>query len=339
MSETQTPAESVPFLSVTVLNYNYAHYLPICLDSILAQTMQDFELIIINDRSTDNSLEVIKRYVHDPRIRLIDHAQNMGFVASLIEGSEASTGDYISVISADDYVLSATAFAQARAVLEPHPDVVLCYSAWQEVDDAGQAHWTRRAADADYVRNGVDQFRQQILTSYILHSGAIMKRSAYQQAEGYDARCHYAVDNNMWLVMCTLGQVAYINDPHYAYRAHAANMSNSPDALKRTIEEMVLGIDTAVERFSDKELPDKRAIRRRGLQSALLAVAGHDIFAGRLRRGWTGYWYAFRSHPALTLFQPRILTFTARTVLGARGYAALRGTVDRVMKRAPDASG
>src|SRR5262249_41272437 len=161
---------------------------------------------------------------------------------------------------------SSTAFAQARAVLEHHPDVVLCYSAWQEVDDTGQAHWTRRAADADYVRNGVDQFRQQILTSYILHSGAIMKRRAYQESGGYDARCRYAVDNNMWLVMCTLGQVAYINDPHYAYRAHSANMSNSPDALKRTIEEMVLGIDTAIVRFSAKELPDKRALRRRGLQ-------------------------------------------------------------------------
>src|SRR5215831_13668629 len=62
-----------PMLSVAVLNYNYAHYLPQCLDSILRQTWTDFELILINDCSTDNSLEVIQPYLADPRLEFINH--------------------------------------------------------------------------------------------------------------------------------------------------------------------------------------------------------------------------------------------------------------------------
>src|SRR5690242_18034091 len=69
-------AQHTPTLSVTVLNYNYAHYLPQCLDSILSQTWTDFELTLINDCSTDNSLEIIKPYLADPRIKFVNHEVN-----------------------------------------------------------------------------------------------------------------------------------------------------------------------------------------------------------------------------------------------------------------------
>src|SRR5688500_8060750 len=68
-----------PTPSVTVLNYNYGSYLPRCLESILEQTYQDFELIVIDDCSTDNSLEVVKPYLSDPRVRLVSHAKNVGY--------------------------------------------------------------------------------------------------------------------------------------------------------------------------------------------------------------------------------------------------------------------
>src|SRR5579871_4931345 len=92
-----------PKLSVTVLNYNYGRYLGRCLDSILRQTMTDFEVIVIDDASTDNSLDVIRPYLADRRVRLVSHRQNRGYVASLVEGTEAeSRGIYATTISADD---------------------------------------------------------------------------------------------------------------------------------------------------------------------------------------------------------------------------------------------
>src|SRR5215213_1469759 len=109
----------VPTLSVTVLNYNYGAYLPACLDSILGQTFRDFELIIIDDCSTDNSLAVIEPYLADPRVRLVAHQANVGYCGSLIEGTEVqSAGELVTVISADDLVRRPDAFERQVRLLQ-----------------------------------------------------------------------------------------------------------------------------------------------------------------------------------------------------------------------------
>lgn len=329
-------SEGTPFLSVTVLNYNYAHYLPACLDSILEQTMTDFEVIVINDCSKDNSLEVLQGYLQDPRVRVVDHATNRGYVASLLEGCELSRGKYISTISADDHVLDRQAFEIARDVLESHDDIALFFSAWVEVDDSGHIRYERRAAAEDYVVEGAHQLRHQLLTSDILHSGTIIRRESYLAVGGYDSRCRYAVDNNMWLALCSEGKVAYVNRPLYAYRAHGSNMSNTESALWRTTEEMLLGIDFALERFSEDELPGKERMRKRARQRALVAVPTHDIFAGRLRRGWIGYLEAMRHYPALTVVQPRTAVLVARTLLGSALFERVASKVNRGWRNRQD---
>lgn len=313
-----------PFLSVTILNYNYAHYLPQCLESILAQTMRDFEVILINDTSTDNSVEVIEPYLSDSRIRFVNHEKNKGFVRSLVEGCELSRGRYISVISADDYVLEPTAFAAAREVLEANPDVVLCYSAWYEVDSNSQIIYERRSTDHDYVVEGVDELRRLLHSSSILHSGTIIRRDAYHSVGGYDTSLRFAVDNNMWLMLATAGRVAYIDKHLYAYRAHAGNMSKSPDSFWSTTEEMLKGIDDALARVSLAQMPDKEKQRRKAMQRTLVTISTVDIFAGRYRRGWHGFWLAMQRHPVMTVAQPRTLVLVARTILGARGFEAIR---------------
>jgi glycosyltransferase involved in cell wall biosynthesis len=320
----ETSPREAPFLSVTVLNYNYAHYLPQCLDSILAQTMTDFEVLVINDKSSDNSLEVLQPYLKDPRVVLIDHQENAGFVRSLREGCERSRGRFISVVSADDYVWDKEAFALARQVLDANPDVTLCYSAWYQVDGHGKLGYERRSADHDYVVDGLDELRRLVLSSSILHTGTIMRRDAYEKVGGYDLHCRYAIDNNMWLAICTTGKVAYIDRHLYAYRQHETNMSNSAGAFWQTIEEMLRGIDDALALVPDAAMPDKEKQRRIGKSRALVAVPTHDIFAGRYRRGWSGYWLASRRYPALTLLQPRTLTCLARTLLGSRLFEWVR---------------
>src|SRR5215217_6817411 len=120
--EAPAPVGVRPTLSVTVLNYNYGAYLPGCLDSILRQTFRDFELIVIDDCSSDDSLDVVRPYLADPRVRLVAHKQNVGYGGSLIEGTETcSTGEYVTVISADDLVHQPDAFERQIALLQAHP--------------------------------------------------------------------------------------------------------------------------------------------------------------------------------------------------------------------------
>ncbi len=318
-----------PRLSVTVLNYNYGRYLPACLDSILAQTMADFEIILIDDCSTDDSLTVIQPYLSDPRVCLVDHKVNQGYVDSLLQGCGLSRGQYITVISADDYALDKTAFAEACRVMDSDAEIALSYSAWHEMDDAAHVRHTRRASDGDYIHAGVDEVRRMLMSSPVLHSGAVIRRSAYDLVGGYDARCRYSVDTNMWLALCLAGKIAYLDKPLYAYRAHNSNMSNSGGALWRATAEMLLGIEFAMERFTDDNLPERRALKRQAIQRALVAVPTLDIFAGRYPRGWHGYALSLLHHPWLTLMQPRLFSLVARTLLGARGYDRLIGNARR----------
>ena len=325
---------STPLLSVTVLNYNYAQYLPVCLDSILGQTFSDFELIIVNDCSKDNSLEVLQPYLADPRVRLVDHQVNKGFVASLIEGTDLSRGKYVTVISADDYCISPLAFARLIEMMESEDAPTFAYSAYGQYGDDGVCRYVRRTHSASYIRSGLDEFRELVLDPYILHSGAIIRRSAYQAVGGYDPKARYAIDVKMWLLLCSQGPVAYCAEELYAYRMHENNMSHSSAAMQASLRETLDGIDASFALLGGR-LEEAGSLRRRAIQAALIAIPTDDIFAGRLRRGWYGYSFSLREHPFLTIFQPKTVILLARTALGERGFNAARGYVKRQGKPAP----
>jgi glycosyltransferase involved in cell wall biosynthesis len=319
-------------LSVTVLNYNYAHYLPQCLDSILRQTWTDFELLLINDCSTDNSLEVIQPYLADPRVIFINHEQNKGYISSLIEGSDRSRGKYLTVISADDFCVSDRAFETLLRMLEANADAAWAHSAFGKYDADGARFQVVRHHEESYVRSGGEEYRDLLLMrSFALHSGVIVRRTAYEAVGGYNPLARYACDNALWLMLCSQGKAIYCVDELFAYRQHGANMSHTVEGIQYSIREHIDAIDTsfALMRAKPGITPQlhRRAIRR------ILSVHAEDaIFAGRMRVGWSALWCAMRLHPIWTLSQIKVLILIVRTVLGARGFHALQSSV-RYLKR------
>lgn len=315
--------QPTPTLSVTVLNYNFAHYLPQCLDSILRQTWTDFELILVNDCSTDNSLDVIEKYLADPRVRLVDHAQNQGYIASLLEGARESRGKYIAVISADDYCVSDRAFESLLQPMEADDEVVLAYSAHGHYSQDSVRGYLRRPYPTSYVRPGVEEFRDLVMENYILHSGTIIRTTAYNAVGGYDASVRYAPDTIMWLMLCGQGKVAYCADELYAYRVHEGNMSVSKRGIRDGLRESKIGLQQAFAMFQGTPGIDNQ-LYVRALKRNLSAVATDNIFRNDWRSGWYAYWCALRMHPFLTTFQTRTPILLARTLLGPRGFKSLR---------------
>ena len=95
-----------PEISVLIPVYNTAKYLPACLDSVLSQSMPEFEVIAVNDASTDASRQILARYAaKDSRIRIIDHECNKGLLAARISGIKAAAGKYIQFLDSDDSLL------------------------------------------------------------------------------------------------------------------------------------------------------------------------------------------------------------------------------------------
>jgi glycosyltransferase involved in cell wall biosynthesis len=323
--EAEQPA---PTLSVTVLNYNYARYLPQCLDSILRQTWTDFELILINDCSTDNSLEVIQPYLADPRVKLVNHEHNKGYISSLIEGSELSRGKYITVISADDYCVSDRAFDSLLRPMEADDAVVLAYAAHGHYTPDSVCRYHRRPHPESYVRSGVDEFRDLVLENYILHSGTIIRAVTYRAVGGYDPHARYAPDSVMWMTLCGQGKVAYCADELYAYRVHDQSMSISAAGIRDGLQEGLDGVKRAFVMMQGAAGVG-HDLYVRAMKRSLSAVATDNIFASHLRSGWYAYWCAFRIHPVWTVFQTRTLILLARTLLGPHYFASLRAALRR----------
>ncbi len=317
---------AMPVLSVTVLNYNYARFLPTCLDSILQQSFTDFELILINDRSTDHSLEVIQPYLSDPRVRLIDHATNQGFVASLIEGMQLSRGRYLSVISADDWVVSRDAFARQVELLEQHPQVVMAFSAYGLYADEQTLSFVSRAAESSYLRAGREVFADFLLKGYPQHSGTMIRKSAYEAIGGYDPTLRWSLDAQMWLGLCHFGDIAYIDEMLYAYRRHPSSMSKDPTALRNAILELFRIFDWTFSLMPAAERQRQRWLCRKARQRALIAFAADAVFSGQLRLGWQFYKVGLQVSPWETLWQKGSLAIALRAMLGAKLY-------DRIARR------
>src|ERR1051326_2787378 len=101
-----------PRVTFIVPCYNYAHYVRQAVDSLLEQTFQELEVIVINDASPDNTREVLEHYANDPRVRVIHHQTNMRNIRSYNEGIALARGEFVGLLSADDYCMRADAVAR-----------------------------------------------------------------------------------------------------------------------------------------------------------------------------------------------------------------------------------
>jgi glycosyltransferase involved in cell wall biosynthesis len=129
---------SKPLLTVAVTAYNYARYLPVCIESILGQDFTDFELIILDNCSTDNTREIVMGYMEkDSRIQYIRHDQNVGLLINFNYSCKVGTGKYYSIISADDFILP-NHFSCLMGLLLENPHCPLAYSRISQVDQDGK---------------------------------------------------------------------------------------------------------------------------------------------------------------------------------------------------------
>lgn len=103
-------------ISIIMTSYNYAEYLDEAIDSIINQTYKDWELIIIDDASCDNSIDIIKKYLSDNRIKLIINDKNLGLAKSLRKGIEYATGEWIAFLESDDKFFPTSIEEKVKAI-------------------------------------------------------------------------------------------------------------------------------------------------------------------------------------------------------------------------------
>lgn len=208
-----------PLVSIVLPTYNGARYLRAAIQSCLEQTYPHWELILVDDASTDETPAIIDEYVRsDARIRALRHEHNRKLPAALNTGFAVARGAYLTWTS-DDNRYRPHALATLVAFLEERPDIDVVYADYTVIDEAGRPLRAVRVETPDVL-----PFRNPIGACFLYRAAVAQKVGAYAEdlfrAEDYD----------FWLraaVVCTL---APLHEDLYEYRLHGAslNMSQSP---------------------------------------------------------------------------------------------------------------
>lgn len=181
---------SLPRVTVLMAVYNDERYLREAIDSILGQTFNDFEFLIINDGSTDNCVQIIKSY-NDPRICLVHNDGNLGLTVSLNKGLELAQGEFVARMDADDISRTERLERQIR-FMDTNPTVGVCGS-WVRCFTAEGSKTWKLPKKTEEIRCW------QFHTVGVAHPSVMLRRKLFaENGLFYDPHCRYAQDYELW---------------------------------------------------------------------------------------------------------------------------------------------
>lgn len=262
-------SQDSPAVSISVLMpvYNAERYLRKAVESILAQTYRDFELISVDDGSSDRSKEILESYAaRDSRVRVISRP-NTGIVGALNDGLAAAKGEFIARMDADDIALPGR-FAAQIAYLREHPETVALGTAVEIIDtqdsvvDVHAPSLSHETIEAGLLRgNG----------GALYHPTALFRASALRAVNGYDPVFCKAEDLDLYLRLSHIGKLANLPTVGLKYRHH---LKSTNFVHRKTQTELTTRI-----------LARERA--RRNLSDSESILAGHsDLPVSRLHARW-----------------------------------------------------
>lgn len=213
---------NVNLITVLMPVYNCELYIREAIDSILNQTYGDFEFLIIDDCSTDDTVNIIKTY-NDARIKLIEKSSNTGLTISLNMGLAIAQGKYIARMDGDDISLP-TRFEKQIAFMEANEDVVVCASAFEIL------HNNVYVA----VPENNDDIKVGMLKECKIGHPTVMMRAAFLRDHNffYDIKMEPAEDYDLWIRMIHLGKFYNLQEPLLKYRVHQNQVSNQRNHLQ-----------------------------------------------------------------------------------------------------------
>lgn len=217
-----------PKISVCIPTYNYGSYITDAIDSVLAQSFTEYELIVVDNCSTDETAVLVEKYLgKDPRIKFIRNDSNIGMVENWNKCLALATGEYVKILCADD-VLAASCLEKSMDIFAAEPDVALVSCARSIVDRGLNALTTRAySAHSEVIDGGraVDRCLTYGVNFIGEPSAVIFKRE--HASRGFNFRYRQLVDLEMWFFLLKSGRYAYINEALCSVRLHEQQQTKS----------------------------------------------------------------------------------------------------------------
>lgn len=221
----------MPLVSVLMSVRDAEQWVAQAVESVLRQTIQDFEFLVVDDGSTDRT-GIILDELGDPRLRVIHQAQ-AGLTRSLNHALRLATAPLVARMDADDVALPER-LARQLAFLDAHPEVGLLGTGWHEISPAGEILRTNRPPRDDRAIR-----RALIRANPFAHSSVVMRRQALEAAGLYDERFPVAQDYELWLRMSRVTRMANLPEPLVLRRLTPGRVSSDRDTARLRAEVLV----------------------------------------------------------------------------------------------------
>ena len=224
-----------PIVSVCTPTYNRSPLLVQAIQSVLGQTFQDFELLISDNASTDETQAVVRSF-DDPRIRYVRNHTNLGDRANYGRCLQLARGAYLTML-ADDDIMMPDNLAAKVAVLSKHARVGLVHSKYHVIDKKGDitrdntnwGHGPDRMEDA--IELGQDVVRAMLLTFNFINGSTVMfRRACYERVGGYTDQLLYTFDIEFWMRIALHYDVAFLATPLIKWRFHQGSITSQHTA-------------------------------------------------------------------------------------------------------------
>lgn len=244
---------SSPYISVLMPVYNAERHLASAIKSILSQTFTDFELVLIDDGSKDNSLNIMRGF-KDKRIRIIHQEKNLGLIETLNAGLSLCKGKYLARMDADD-VAHPSRFQMQKDFLDQNNDYVACGTWYRAFGNKRSKYFKPFSSDASLKTN-------LLFNACFNHPTVMMRMEVINKNHLlFNSNFLHAEDYAFWINLSQYGKFALIEKPLLNYREHAAQVSKMHNSVQHASAEKLrkkyitqLGISFTEENLSIHQL-------------------------------------------------------------------------------------
>jgi glycosyltransferase involved in cell wall biosynthesis len=255
---------SRPTVSICIPAYNAARYLEASLGSVLGQTLADFELVVVDDHSTDATASIVRSFT-DPRLRYVRNELRLGLVGNWNRCLELARSRYVCLFHQDDLMIPDNLEAKVR-MLDENPELGLVHSNAQLIgpsDEVVAEQWLSNPTAADDGVHAGLPYLRRLLTgvNLVCCPSVVARRDCYERLGGFDGRLPYTADWEMWMRIAAFHDVGYVLRPLVRYRLHEG-MASRAFRGAREIEQGYRAKMLLLEKVGDR-LPDAAALRAR----------------------------------------------------------------------------
>jgi glycosyltransferase involved in cell wall biosynthesis len=231
-------------VSVCIPTYNYGNYISETIESILAQNFTDFELLIIDDCSNDQTAHIVESYAkQDPRITFLVNEVNLGMVENWNLCLAKAKGEYIKFVFGDDLLASPDTLGRMSALLDGDASISLVCSSRSIINESSQ-HIKVESSFETNTMVGTDVINQCMANqlNFIGEPSVVMFRKS-QARRGFNPKYKQIVDLEMWFYLLEQGSFAYINEPLCSFRIHGQQQTAKNKETRTHIKDFYYLLD------------------------------------------------------------------------------------------------